>query len=123
MSIKNQGRFADAAKAFEEVLRVYPNAHFTRYSLGETYLELGDMSSALEQYKILKDLKSNYADDLHIMIYQQAVCQNPDDPDAHFNLGNAYHSAERYRDAIDPYKQAVRLKPDAVRQGERSDGA
>jgi tetratricopeptide (TPR) repeat protein len=109
---KGQGRFADAAKAFEEVLRAYPNDYFTRYSLSETYLELGDMSSALEQHKILKDLKSNYADDLHIMIYQHAVRQNPDDPDAHFNLGNAYYSAERYADAIDPYKQAVRLKPD-----------
>lgn len=109
---EEQGRFVDAAKAYEEVLHAKPDDASTRFSLGKIYLELGDINSALAQHKILKDLKSTYADDLYLRIYQHAVRQNPDDPDAHFNLGNAHYWAKQYAKAIDPYKQAIRLKPD-----------
>jgi tetratricopeptide (TPR) repeat protein len=40
------------------------------------------------------------------------VRQNPDDSDTQFNLGNAYYWAKRYAEAIEPYKQTVRLNPD-----------
>jgi tetratricopeptide (TPR) repeat protein len=36
----------------------------------------------------------------------------PDDHMAHFFLGGAYHSAERYKEAIPSYKMSIKLKPD-----------
>ena len=40
--------------------------------------------------------------------------KNPDDASAHNNLGNAYHKSGRYEEAIESYKQAIRIDPDYV---------
>lgn len=108
---KELGRLSEASRAFKEAIQIQPDNAFTRFSLGEVDLELGDAEAALEQYQALTLLKSNYADDLHLMIYQRAIHDNPEDPNAHFNLGNTYYLAGRYEDAIEPYKQAIRLRP------------
>jgi tetratricopeptide (TPR) repeat protein len=43
---------------------------------------------------------------------KEEVRKNPDDADAHFNLGNAYYKSGRYKEAIESYKQAIRIDPD-----------
>ncbi len=35
--------------------------------------------------------------------------KNPDDADAHYNLGLAYHESDMYEEAIDACKQAIRI--------------
>ncbi len=47
-----------------------------------------------------------------IEAYKQAIRINPDDADAHFNLGNAYGSSGMYKEEIEAYKQAIRIDPD-----------
>ncbi len=44
--------------------------------------------------------------------YKQAIRINPDDADAHYNLGNAFIEIGLYKEAIDAFKQAIRIKPD-----------
>lgn len=102
----------EEVEAYKQVLRLDPDNKWTHYVLGQRYVELGNSKAALKQYEALKNLKSNYADDLHIFIYQEAIRRNPKDPKSHFNLGNAYYWARRHGDAIEPYKEAIRLKPD-----------
>ncbi len=46
---------------------------------------------------------------------KEEVRKNPDDADAHFNLGNAYYKSGRYKEAIESYKQAIKIKPDDAR--------
>ena len=46
---------------------------------------------------------------------QERVRQNPDDAEAHFNLGIAYYMLGKYQDAITSYKEAIRIKPDYAR--------
>ena len=43
---------------------------------------------------------------------QERVRLNPDDADAHYNLGNAYYDLGQYQEAVASYKEAIRIKPD-----------
>jgi len=44
--------------------------------------------------------------------YQEAIRLEPDDAEAHYNLGAAYGGLGRYQEAITAYQEAIRLKPD-----------
>ena len=47
-----------------------------------------------------------------IEFYKEKVRENPDDAEAHYNLGNAYYDLGRHQEAIESYKQAIRIDPD-----------
>ena len=47
-----------------------------------------------------------------IEAYKQAVKINPDDADAHYNLGLAYGISGMYKKAIASFKQAIRIDPE-----------
>ncbi len=42
---------------------------------------------------------------------QQAVWQNPDDPQVYINLGNAYARQQKYDQAVESYEKALSLNP------------
>lgn len=42
---------------------------------------------------------------------QQAVWQNPEDPQAYINLGNAYARQQQFDKAVDSYEKALALNP------------
>jgi tetratricopeptide (TPR) repeat protein len=44
--------------------------------------------------------------------FKQAIRLNPDDADAHFQLGYANQQLKQYAEAIPEYKEAIRLNPD-----------
>ena len=44
--------------------------------------------------------------------YKMAIRINPDDLEAHFNLGNNYQKSGMYKEAIEAFKQAIRIDPD-----------
>ena len=44
--------------------------------------------------------------------YNQAVLLDPNNADAHYNLGTTKADLERYAEAIADYNQAIRLDPD-----------
>ena len=64
------GRYQEAIDAFKQAVRLKPDDAYAHYCLGLTYLQLGDKGSALEQYKILKELNSDYANELFNWIYK-----------------------------------------------------
>ena len=51
----------------------------------------------------------------NIDAFKQAIRINPDDAEAHYNLGIAYDESIMYGKAIDAYKQAIRINPDDVK--------
>ena len=49
-----------------------------------------------------------------ITAFQEAIKEQPDLTEAHYNLANAYIGQRDYRQALAAYLEAVRLKPDFV---------
>ncbi len=43
---------------------------------------------------------------------KQAIKLNPDDAEAHYNLGHAYGKSGMYKEKIESFKQAIRINPD-----------
>ena len=57
-------------EAFKQAIQLQPDLALAHFGLGESYLLLGDKSSALEEYKILKTLDQNLANELFNLIYK-----------------------------------------------------
>jgi tetratricopeptide (TPR) repeat protein len=49
---------------------------------------------------------------LKASVLEQVVRMNPDDADAHYDLGDAYWRLSKYGDAAEAYKDAIRITPD-----------
>ena len=63
------GLFKDAIEAFKQEIRINPDYVYAHYGLGLNYLIIGDKSSALNEYKILKELDIDLANVLFNLIY------------------------------------------------------
>ena len=61
-----------------------------------------------------KTHNSSKASDVEVEIesYKMAIRINPDDLEAHYNLGYAYYESGLYKKAINAFKQAIRINPD-----------
>ena len=64
------GRHSEAITAHKTAIRIKPDDAWMYYGLGISYLMAEDRKSALEQYKILKDLDESLADELFNEIYR-----------------------------------------------------
>lgn len=65
-----QGKAGSAVDAFLMAIKINPEHDDARAGLGYTYLTTGDIKSAIEQYRVLKSLDSNKADDLFHLIFK-----------------------------------------------------
>jgi tetratricopeptide (TPR) repeat protein len=63
------GHYKKATVAYKQAIRIEPEFVLAHYFLGLAYLELGDKGSALKEYRILKGLDEDYANELHEMFY------------------------------------------------------
>jgi tetratricopeptide (TPR) repeat protein len=63
------GREREAAAAYKEAIRVDPDFAPAHYAFGTVMLKKGDRSGALDEFKILKKLDSELADNLFKRIY------------------------------------------------------
>ena len=59
-----------AIESYKQVLRIVPDLADAHYELGLVYVLSNDRDSALEQYKILKKLDTEVANELFDLIYE-----------------------------------------------------
>ena len=61
--------FEDAIEPFKQAISIDPSNAFYHFYLGGSYVEIGNKSSALDEYKILKNLDIDLANKLFDLIY------------------------------------------------------
>ncbi len=66
----NLGRVNEAVAPLQQAVHLKPDYGKAHLTLGEVYLTIGDRQSALEEYKILKDLDLVLANQLFGLIYK-----------------------------------------------------
>ncbi len=88
-----QGNYAEAARRFEQAVRLEPGDEGVHYNLAIALAKLGQTEEA----------KKHYTEALQIF---------PDHEDAHNNLGNLLMLKNKLTEATDHFREAVRLMPD-----------
>ena len=68
--MRKSGKHEEAIKSYQQAIRIDPDHALTHYYLGTSYLLLNDRGSAMEQYKILKELDTELANKLFNKIYK-----------------------------------------------------
>ncbi|MFN2453711.1 MAG: tetratricopeptide repeat protein [Pyrinomonadaceae bacterium] len=93
MSLAAAGRYAEAAEAFRQSLRLTPAWAEALNNLGASYHEMGGFEQAEASFK-------------------QAIRLRADFAEAYYNLGSLYDDGGRLEEAIEAFKQAIRFKQD-----------
>ena len=110
-----------------EWLAGHPDHVATLNNLGNALAELGKLGKAIEVYREVIRLKSDYAPAYAnlgnayykqrslseaVAAYRQAIRLNPDFGNAHAGLGTALAEAGELSGAVTAYREAIRLQPD-----------
>lgn len=91
-----QERYGDAATFLRRTLAVDKNQPYTSYLLGMALYFDGKPEQAVKAYEDAFELDANLP------------------PEAHYNLGVAYHETSRYLDAVREYEAVLRSDPEHV---------
>lgn len=81
-----------AIEAYEAALATYPDSDTVLNNMGYAQIELGRFDRALDYLR-------------------RAVAANPENAQAHLNLGIVYYAIQRYEDSIGSFSEAARLDP------------
>jgi len=63
------GQYENAMGAYKQAIRLKPDSVKAHLNLGMAFIKLGDRGSALEEFKILKQLDQESANQLFNLIY------------------------------------------------------
>jgi|GEM_PF-56135 len=122
-----EGRYGDAAAAYENVIRLDPDMAAAHYMLGYAREQEGRIDDAVGCYERAIELAPTLADaherlggiaeqrerfDDAARFLQEAARLKPEDPFVHHKLAMALSRAGRIDEAIAALRAVVRLKPD-----------
>lgn len=95
-----RNRFADAARHYEEALKLAPNYGLARINLGRTYMAWGR-----------EEGQKNNAPARAAELLEKAVEYGMTDPETYLNLGTAYGMSGQNDKAIANFEKATQLNP------------
>ena len=102
------GHYLEAGEIYQQALKVEPGSKEALYNLGLTYIR---RASAAQSDSLRQQLANAGAQAMQTVA--QAFNEKPDlAADAIFNLGNLAFNSEDYRQAVEMYKQSLRIRPD-----------
>ena len=123
---KAGGRF-EAAKHYEQLLRVQPDHSEALCNLAAILIREGRYQEAADHLKIALKVHPDYPEIQNNMglalmhmgrpreaieYSAEAIRLRPDFYEAHCNLADAFFDAGRFPEAVEQYEQALRLQPD-----------
>ena len=105
----NDGRYRAAYLKYQQALKENPSSAVARYNLGLSQIRLG--SNPSDTTRAAKDMLANGAKAM-----EQVSQMGREKPmlasRANYNLGNIAFNSEDYSNALNYYKQSLRLNPD-----------
>ncbi len=125
MALEQQGQLAEAANAFQQAVRLLPQAQ-TYCNLGSVHRKQGEHAAAAAAYQTAIQHEPDHAEahvglgialkeqgelDAAILAYERAIALRPDYALAHFGLGNVLRRQGRHEDAITAYERAIECRP------------
>src|SRR5580704_5324713 len=127
LALHQQGKLADAARIYSEVLQQQPNHFDALHLLGVIAVQTKKTELAVELITKAVRLNANVAaahSNLGIALlhlkrpaealasYDAAIALKPDFAEAHYNRGIALRDLQRLGEALTSYDTAIALKPD-----------
>lgn len=103
-----QGHFLEAAEKYQQALKIEPESKEALYNLGLTYIRRAGtaQSDSLRQQFVKAGAEA-------MQSVVQALKEKPNlAADAIFNLGNIAFNSEDYGQAVEMYKQSLRIRPE-----------
>ncbi|MFC1783717.1 sulfatase-like hydrolase/transferase, partial [Planctomycetota bacterium] len=121
-----QGQHDQAFKHWGKILQFYPDVAEIYGNVGLAYYRLGDMDEAIRNLNEALRLKPDLAQvrnvlnninrmgqlDQQIAQYTEMLEGQPDDPALHGKIALAYFQKGAHNQALEHWRQAIRLKPD-----------
>lgn len=101
---------------FERAVKDNPNNADLRLKLARAYESIGNTEGAASQYNAAIQ-SSNEKEEILLSlekVWQQKLMQNPNDAEAHANLGVVYQKQGKYDWAMSEYKKAEAINPSNV---------
>lgn len=90
------GKYEEAVRNFAEAVERDPNSQEARYALAQALTRTDKPAEAIREFQQLLDLSPT--EELKIWSY--------------YLMGNAYAELGQYKEAIEKYQQAIKVKPD-----------
>ncbi len=102
--------YQNAIDAFEKAIKIKPDFHEAYYNKGAAYGELKKYQEAINAYKETIKIKPNF----HVAYHGIGVAYNKKaiDAKAYYNMGKIYHKLKKYKNAINAFEKAIKIKPD-----------
>jgi tetratricopeptide (TPR) repeat protein len=100
----HDGHLKEAAEFFEAAIRLNPRYTEALMNLSITYNDMGEIEKAAKLFKKLKEDAPSGMDDLDPFVAGKLANE-------HFKIGNLYMDFNRFEDAIDEYRKALKLRP------------
>jgi protein O-GlcNAc transferase len=128
--LETEGRYADAASAYQEAIDVAPRFAHLHFSLGSVYRAMSRWEDALDSYRAAAALAPTDARPVTglgmvflsqedysaaISYFQQAIALDPGYSTPYGQMGNAYYTSGDYVHAEEPLAKAVEIEQNPLR--------
>lgn len=113
--------YKKAISAFKKAVEINPRYFGAHYNLYLVYNRIGEKNKARGHLNLIMELKPDFLGNIHfeqkqydlaIQAYRRVVEQDPDNVEAHFNLGLAYQAQHLDQKAIEEFRRVIKLRPD-----------
>lgn len=100
-----------AEKYLKSALDIKPDNEIAHQKLGSVYERMGNLDEATEEYSKVLTQNNKNEDALTALesIWRQKVVEDPNNPEAHANLGAVYQKRGDYDSALTEYQRAENL--------------
>ncbi len=137
-ALEDSGKYPEAVAAYEEALRLKPDAMNTRRNLAVINFNMGELDGAARQAEAMVRDRPDLAEGYYLLgmvdsrrgttatdaasssrllaeaqtLLEKALSLNPEDAEAHYRLGRVLYLRGEVRDALRELTWALRIAPD-----------